>query len=65
MSTMLIVAAGCACVFYTLSELGRLIRGSADASRRGYAIDVETGERIPSFIERRRRERRASRAASR
>ncbi len=60
MGSTLVVAAGLLCVLYTVYELGRLIQGTRDGARSAaFAYDVETGERVPLFVERRRRERRA------
>ena len=60
MTVTLLGAAGLFCVLYTCYEIGRLIQSARDgAHTSAFAYDVETGERIPLFVERRRRERRA------
>ncbi len=60
MTVTLLGAAGLLCILYTAYEVGRLIQSARDdAHSAAFAYDVETGERIPLFVERRRRERRA------
>lgn len=59
MSAILLFGAGACCVLYTVYEVGRLVQGARDgASSAAFAYDIETGERIPLFVERRRGKRR-------
>lgn len=57
--TSVLFAAGLLSVLYTIYEVGRLVQGAKDGMRStAFAYDIETGERVPLFVERRRSERR-------
>ncbi len=60
MVATLLFAAGIACVLYTAYEVGRLVQRAHDGEHSAaFAYDVETGEEIPLFVERRRHDRRS------